>query len=324
MAINIYNTVFGYIIFKNNKLIMKELYIDYSAYIKEQKDGSIKKKLLRKFPRAEFGKVLPNLSNFIDEFYSRFYNFNLVNTKHMIKKSILRENLISQVANNIDDVEKVINLLIKRLREWYSLYLPELSETFSEHEKFVEFVLNNDKKQLIKKLNVSHTMGADFDRKDVNQIIKLADELKRLYDLKQSHTSYLEDLMNDLCPNLTVVAGSVIGAKLITHAGGIKDLARMPSSTVQLLGAEKALFRHIKTNARCPRHGLIVNHSLLANAKQKDHGKIARHLASAISKAVRIDYFSDKTLNITTKKHKNIEGKKLREKLDLLFSTKRK
>ena len=95
----------------------------------------------------------------------------------------------------------------------------------------------------------------------------------------------------------------------MTHAGSIKKLAEMPASTIQLLGAEKALFRHLKTKARCPRHGLIINHPLLANAKQKDHGKIARHLASSMALAARVDFFQGDPNT----------GFKLREKLDKLF-----
>ena len=97
--------------------------------------------------------------------------------------------------------------------------------------------------------------------------------------------------MDGLCPNTKAICGAYLGAKLIEHAGSFKRLSEMPASTIQILGAEKALFRHLKTGAKPPRHGLIVNHLLIANAPDSMHGKIARALADKIAIASKVDYF---------------------------------
>jgi nucleolar protein 56 len=99
--------------------------------------------------------------------------------------------------------------------------------------------------------------------------------------------------MDELCPNIKAVCGTLLAAKLIEHAGSLKRLSEMPASTIQILGAEKALFRHMKTGAKPPRHGIIINHPLIAKASEKMHGKVARGLSDKISIASKIDYFND-------------------------------
>ncbi len=114
--------------------------------------------------------------------------------------------------------------------------------------------------------------------------------------------------MKDYCPNITVVAGVMVGAKLIALAGDLKRLILFPSSTVQLLGAEKALFRHMKTGARVPKHGIIHEHALVAKASKENKGKAARALADKISMAAKIDYFKGEFI-----------GDKLKKKLEERF-----
>ena len=188
-------------------------------------------------------------------------------------------------------------MLTKRLREWYSLYNPELSYD----EKYVEKVLGKSNK-------VKNSMGKDLSDKDMDSIMNLAEEIQVLIKYKEKTSSYLEKIMEKYCPNLNSVAGMVIGAKLLAHTGSLKRLVMMPASTIQILGAEKALFRHLKSGAKPPRHGIIVNHSLISEAKQKDHGKRARALADKISIAVKIDYFKGKFI-----------GDKLRKELEEKF-----
>ena len=135
------------------------------------------------------------------------------------------------------------------------------------------------------------SIGAELKEKDLSAILNIAKQLKSIYELKETQEKYLEDLMKDFCPNLTAVAGFEIGARLIRHAGSLKNLMEMPASKIQLLGAEKALFRHMKSGAKPPKFGMIFQHPLIQKSEKKSQGKAARILADKISIAVKIDYF---------------------------------
>ncbi len=244
------------------------------------------------------------------QYFDDFYKKNLELTKLDVKNSVINDLLIIQAINSVDELDKAINILVKRLREWYELYNPEFSRAVESHEKFVQGLLENEKEELLKKLNVkkSDSIGADLEQENIETIRSLAHQIYDLYQLRKNQVSYISNLMDNLCPNLKTVADVLVGAKLIEHAGSLKRLSEMPASTIQILGAEKALFRHMKTGAKPPRHGVIVGHSLIAQAQDRMHGKIARSLADKISIAAKVDYFQGKFI-----------GDKLRKQLEEKF-----
>ena len=232
---------------------------------------------------------------------------SISNVKKKLKESVSKDNLIIQTINSMEDIDKVSNVLVTRLREWYSLYNPEFSEVTFNQEKFTELIIKKDKKTLLKEIKVSKSMGADLEKKDLDSILFFAKQINSLYMAKRNLQKYLEDIMQQHCPNLISVAGSSLGAKLMAKAGSLKRLVLMPASTIQVLGAEKALFRHMKTGAKPPRHGIIVHHPLISSAKQSEHGKRARTLADKISIAVKVDYFKGEFIG--NKLKKQIEDK---------------
>ena len=208
---------------------------------------------------------------------------NLIETKKRVKDSVTDDLLIVQTINHISDLNKVINILVKDLREWYSYYNPEFSRLTLEHEDFVKAIVSKKDKKV-------DGMGSEFKKDDLKPIIDLAKQIDDLYKFKIKQEKYLEGLMKKVCPNVTAISGFLIGAQLLQHAGSLRRLVMMPSSTVQLLGAEEALFRHIKTGARCPKYGVLHNHPLISKVKRADVGKVARMLAGKISIAARVDY----------------------------------
>lgn len=246
-----------------------------------------------------------------NELFTDFYNKNLELTKSDVKSSVNDDALLMQSVNSIDELGRVINLLVKRLREWYELYNPEFSRATENHEKFVEEILEKEKAELLKelKVNPSDSIGADLAQEDLEPIRSLIHQIYDLSQLRKLQESYISTLMDELCPNIKAVCGIIVGAKLIEHAGSLKRLSEMPASTIQILGAEKALFRHMKTGAKPPRHGIIVNHPLISKAPDKMHGKIARALADKISIAAKVDYFKGKFI-----------GDKLKEELEKKFA----
>ncbi|MBD3313247.1 hypothetical protein GF345_02295 [Candidatus Woesearchaeota archaeon] len=289
--------------------------IEYYPLLEKGELIDPEKKLLNKHKKGQFVFIGfkngmesdPGLLGKVEPDKDALKKANIIITKHKISQSVNEDVYIMQAVNHIVELEKIANMLARRLREWYSYYLPEFSETIKDHEKFAEIILKKTKDKLLKELGIARqeSMGADIKRKDVEPIIELAKELDRIYKLKEKQVEYIEDIMNEYCPNVSAVAGPIIGAKLLEQAGGLKKLSEFPSSTVQVLGAEEAFFRHMTTGAKAPKYGFIHEHPFIAKAEKKDKGKIARALADKISIAAKVDYFKGEFV-----------GKKLRKQVE--------
>lgn len=225
------------------------------------------------------------------KYFSEFYQKNLELTKLAVKKSVSEDGLVIQTIANVQELDKVNNLLTRRLKEWYGLYFPELEQKTSSPEKLVELVLSKDRKELLKELRIKETMGADLEKMHLLEILELAKKIKSLQELREEHEIYLEKVMSKYCPNILELAGVTLGAKLLELGKGLKHLALLPASTLQLLGAEKALFRHIKTGSRSPKYGIIFQHILVQKVGREEKGKAARMLADKLSLCARLDYF---------------------------------
>jgi len=210
----------------------------------------------------------------------------LKEAKKKIKESVSKDLMIINAINNIEELDKSTNIIVSRLREWFSLSNPELEKKYSDNEVFV--------KKALEELNGKKTpteMGAEFDNDDKKAVVALAKSATDLVVAKKELEVYLSKAMESYCKNINFLAGTTIGARLIREAKGLKRLASLGASTVQLLGAEKALFRHIKSGTRPPKYGHIVNHQIIMNAKHTDKGKAARALADKLSICARLDYF---------------------------------
>ncbi len=254
--------------------------------------------LKKKFPdaSAELGpeterKILKALDD--KKLYADFYSENLKLAKKAIRDSVKADNLIIQAVSSLDELDKSANIIVKRLREWYELYNPEFSNSIQSHEKFTELILSKSKKELLKQIGLKQedVMGADLGEADLSQVMDLAKALSQLYALRKTTEKYIETIMKKEAPNVTVLAGATIGARLVAQAGSLQRMVEFPASTIQLLGAEKALFRHMKTGAKCPKFGLIYTHPMVMGASVKNKGKAARMLADKISIAAKVDYF---------------------------------
>ena len=208
---------------------------------------------------------------------------NIKLTKQAVQASVSRDLLIIQAVNSIEELTTVSNMLINRLREWYGYYNPEFVKETCSNEDFVAKIISAKKKK--------DSMGADFEKQDLKIIFDLSKQINSLHKMKDELTDYLDKTMKEICPNTNAITGSFIGAKLLSFAGSLKNLSEMTSSTVQLLGAEKALFRHLHGQGKSPKHGILVNHELVMGAQFKEKGKVARALADKIAIASKVDYF---------------------------------
>jgi nucleolar protein 56 len=213
---------------------------------------------------------------------------NISLTKEKISQSITEDNFISQAINSIHEYEKASNLLGKRLREWYGLYNPAFEN--------VDQILN------VQFSAKRGSMGRELSDIDKAPVVELINAIRTLNELKTSTRSYIEQLMKIYCPNLIELAGPTIGAKLLEHTGSLKKLAMLPASTIQILGAEKALFRHLKSGAKPPKYGFIHDHNFIQSGPRKEQGKRARALADKLSLAAKLDFFKGEFLAPKLKK----------------------
>merc|ERR1712151_426894 len=141
------------------------------------------------------------------------------------------------------------------------------------------------------------SMGTEISEEDLENINLLCTQTLSLQEYRTELYDYLKNRMAAIAPNLTILVGELVGARLISHAGSLINLAKQPASTVQILGAEKALFRALKTKHDTPKYGLIYHASLIGQAAPKDKGKISRVLAAKASLATRVDALTDETID---------------------------
>lgn len=238
------------------------------------------------------------------------------------------DNMIIQAISLLDTLDKDINTFCMRVREWYSWHFPELvkiindnyiyaraakyvkdKSTLSEDaiSELTDITGDEDKaKDIIEAAKAS--MGQDISPIDLINIEQFAQRVIELSEYRKQLHSYLVSKMQDIAPNLASLIGEMVGARLISHAGSLTNLAKCPASTLQILGAEKALFRALKTRGNTPKYGLIFHSSFIGRASTRNKGRISRYLANKCSIASRIDCFSDVNTNIF--------GEKLREQVE--------
>jgi len=217
------------------------------------------------------------------------------------------DQLVIQAMSSLDDVEKVQNLMASRLREWYGLHFPEVSHRIEDANSLARIISEGGHRETIREdrnlqnilieahVNpevLNQSMGADLPDQDMVLIQGLARQYLGLQEFRDNLEKYLDEIMQEVAPNLRGLIGPMIGARLIVLAGGLDKLARLPSSTIQVLGAEQALFRALKTGAKPPKHGVIFQYTSIHSAPWWQRGKIARILAGKIAIAARIDLYS--------------------------------
>jgi len=253
-------------------------------------------------------------------------------TKMRVRKAAEKRDLVVvQAIQTIDDLDKTVNLFMGRIREWYGLHFPELDRLIEKHETYTRLISKLGRRENFQVENLEKeglpetkteqiakaaekSMGADLEEEDLVQIQTLCKNTLQLYDMRQTLEGYMDSVMEEVAPNIKALVGSLLGARLIALTGGLSNLAKMPASTVQVLGAEKALFRSLKTGTRPPKHGIIFQHGLIHEAKRWQRGKMARALAGKLSIAARTDAFSGKYLGDNLKANLERRIKEIQEK----------
>merc|ERR1712020_568951 len=217
------------------------------------------------------------------------------------------DTMIVQAVSLLDDLDKELNNYIMRAREWYGWHFPELGKIITDNIAFIRTVQVMGTRENCKNIDLSDilpediearvkeaaeiSMGTEISELDMFNIRHLCDQVMEIQDYRAQLYEYLKNRMIAIAPNLTAVVGELIGARLISHAGSLLNLAKHPASTVQILGAEKALFKALKTKHDTPKYGLIYHAQVVGQASAPLKGKASRMLAAKAAKACRADAF---------------------------------
>ncbi len=279
-----------------------------------------------KYLRKNLEKVLEKIGISKEDYYSLLHKVSLELGRQEIKESFSeRDRIIIHAVGALEDINEVINILESRVKEWYSLHFPELAEKTS-HEKYLKLIAEYGHRSDFEEYRelAEKSIGSDLSRKDTGIIAYLAAIVYDIYKYRDALENYITEVMEKYAPNLKHLVGPILGAKLIALANGLKNLANMPASTIQVLGAEKSLFKHLRGKAPPPKHGIIFQHPFIRQAKKWQRGKIARSFAAKIAIAARADAYSNDFIadELKDKIMKRVE--EIKEKFKLPPKKKRK
>lgn len=231
------------------------------------------------------------------------------------------DTMIVQAVSLLDDLDKELNNYIMRCREWYGWHFPELSKILPDHLTYVKTILTIGMRSSAATADLSEvvedeetankvkeyaeiSMGTDIADEDLENIKFLCQNIIDLTEYRAQLFDYLRNRMMTIAPNLTILVGELVGARLISHAGSLMNLAKHPASTVQILGAEKALFRALKTKHDTPKYGLIYHAQLVGMSNTQMKGKMSRMLAAKAALATRVDALGDEPTNALGTEHR--------------------
>lgn len=231
-------------------------------------------------------------------------------SRHKLKFSPDKvDTMIVQAISLLDDLDKELNTYAMRVKEWYGWHFPEMGRILNDNLAYARVIRSMGMRTHAAKTDLSEilpeeietavkaaaevSMGTEITTDDMDNIQSLAEQVIEFTEYRALLSSYLSARMAAIAPNLTALVGDLVGARLIAHAGSLMNLAKSPASTVQILGAEKALFRALKTKHDTPKYGLIYHASLVGQATGKNKGKIARMLATKATLGLRVDALAD-------------------------------
>lgn len=237
------------------------------------------------------------------------------------------DTMVVQAIGLLDDLDKEINIYAMRVKEWYGWHFPEMGKIINDNIAYAKCIKtmgfrtgasSTDFSEILPeeieetlKAAAEISMGTEISETDLEHIQSLCDQVINISAYRSQLYSYLQNRMATIAPNLTALVGELVGARLISHAGSLMHLAKQPASTVQILGAEKALFRALKTKHDTPKYGLIYHSSLVGQASSKLKGKMARMVATKAALSIRLDALADADTKSAHAIDDDVEGEKL-------------
>eukprot|EP00668_Euglena_longa_P011324 GGOE01013718.1.p1 GENE.GGOE01013718.1~~GGOE01013718.1.p1 ORF type:complete len:468 (-),score=106.60 GGOE01013718.1:149-1393(-) len=303
------------------KKFLKKSKIQDTLAVQDAKlGGLIKKKLdIPCIFDGEIEEIMRNIRDQITTLVEGLTDQNLLQmslglahtlNRHLLKFSADKiDVMVIQAIGLLDDLDKELNTYAMRVKEWYGWHFPEMAKIVVDNLQYARVILKMGTRENAAATELTdvldedtaaqvrdaaiHSMGVGLTPEDITNIKMLCEEVVSTSEYRVQLFEYLRNRMNAIAPNLTTMVGELVGARLISHAGSLMNLAKMPSSTVQILGAEKALFRALKAKQATPKYGLIYHATLVGQAKANHKGKIARIAACRTALATRVDALAE-------------------------------
>ncbi|MBY6293786.1 hypothetical protein GLU60_00130 [Nanohaloarchaea archaeon H01] len=217
-------------------------------------------------------------------------------TRNELESSVERDDLLAKAVKQHDELENDIRNQVETLRDWYSVHFPELESELGDDDRFVQIL----QKYGVERSEIepfsemaARSTGSAISASDREMIESVVDSVSSMIEARDSIEEYVRDNAAEEFENLSSLLGPLLASRLVSLAGGLEELAQKPASTVQMLGAEKALFRHLKGNGSSPKHGVLFEHRFVRDLPEDRRGKMARFLANKTVIAARVDQYGD-------------------------------
>lgn len=311
-ARNLYKMIKGELDIKNmvpRDILKKEVITTSPILFNALQKSGLKIKLIRREVKIE--KLIEKSGKYKDPYLilEEIRDIMKIFTEIKIREELTNKDLlIIHAINSYDEYTEIINLFYERLREWYGTYFPELSGLITKMDRYINIISEIGDREKFNYKNLKrigypeekieliinaakYTTGGTLSENDLKIIINHAKTTREIIRQRDRIEKYIEELAKEIAPNMTALIGPKLTARLIAKAGSLRKLAMFPASTIQLLGAEKALFLALRKGRKPPKHGIIFQHPYINQSPKLIRGKIARLLAGKITIAARTDAF---------------------------------
>ncbi len=220
----------------------------------------------------------------------------LEQAREKLKESADRDRLMVKAVNFLDETQNNLEQETQRFRDWYQLHFPELTEEISDDEHLIKILSKNVERNNVNGFEslAENSTGMPLTDEDIEILEDSLTLLEKKMERRKRLENYIETVAEEEMPNLSTVLGTLLAARIVSEAGGLEELAKKPASTVQMLGAEKALFRYLHGKGTPPKHGILFQHNFVNSLPENKRGKMARFLANKAVMAARIDNYGDK------------------------------
>lgn len=293
MTKRVAKTVFGVYVLAGEEVIDSDTFDEDEAIKNVLQEDELERKYDAEPVVLPVERVAELAGKSVEEVRERQVQVARAVARERIKESGERDQLLVQAVRALEDLDEMNNDLSERLRPWFSLHFPELEEELSDNSEFAATVAQEAKRENMEEYGelAQDSTGMPIDDADARMLGIFASQLSNAYTVRDDLEQYVEVLAQEVAPNLSELLGGLLAGRIVSLAGSLEKLAKMPASTIQVLGAEKAMFRHMRGEGSAPKHGVLFMHEFVQKAGGNAKGEMARVLANKAAIAARLDQF---------------------------------